>query len=85
MGRAPTSRARPRDRPPTALKLGSEDSKVSGTYTLKFCRDPCVACESRTRGGGEVLCAKSTFFLVHIRQRTEMTHHCRHCSRLHVR
>ena len=27
--------------PPTALKLGSEDSKLGGAYALKFGGDPC--------------------------------------------
>ena len=36
MGQAPTSQARPRDRPPrTTPKLGSKDSQRSGAYTLQ--------------------------------------------------
>ena len=50
-----------RYRPPTVLKLGGKDSKVSGAYTPQFL-SASVACEATTRGGGEVLCAKSSFF-----------------------
>ena len=53
-----------RQRPPTALKLGSEDSQLSGAYVLQDGWGP-VSCEVRTRRSGEVLCAKSTFFLMY--------------------
>ena len=42
----------------TALKLGSEDSQLSGAYDLQVWWRP-VSCEGRTRGSGEVLCAKN--------------------------
>ena len=35
MGQAATSQAISQDTPPTALKLGSEDSTLSGAYTLQ--------------------------------------------------
>ena len=63
-----------RHRPPTALKLGSEDSPL-GEHTLsKFCRDPCPV---RRGLVAAVMCCvrKARFFLC--RQRTEMTHHYR--------
>ena len=67
----------------TALKHDGEDSQNSGAYTLQVLSSS-VPCEARTRGGGEALRAKNTFFLC--RQRTEMTHHYRrHCSRASVR
>ena len=47
--------------PPTALKLGSEDSQLSGAYALQDWWRP-VSCEARTRGSGEVLCAKKHVF-----------------------
>ena len=52
-----------RRRPPTALKLGSEDSQLSGACADQVWWRP-VSCEARTCGSGEVLCAKSTFFPV---------------------
>ena len=47
----------------TPLKHGSEDSQYSGAYALQVWWRP-VSCEAKIRGRGEVLCAKSTFFLV---------------------
>ena len=52
-----------RHRPHTALKLGSGVSQLNGAYALEVWCLP-VSCEARTRGSGEVLCAKSAFFLV---------------------
>ena len=52
-----------RHRPPTALKLGSDDSQLRGAYALEVWWR-LVSCEARTCGSGEVLCAKNTFFLV---------------------
>ena len=54
-----------RHRPPTTLKLDGEDSQLSGEYALQVWWRK-VSCEARTRGNGEVLCAKSEkhFFLV---------------------
>ena len=63
MGQAPTSQSRPRDRPPTALKLGSEDSQLRGPYALHVWWRS-VSCEARNHGSGEVLCAEITFFVV---------------------
>ena len=52
-----------RHRPPTALKLGSEGSTLSGAYTLQVW-SWSVPCEARTRGGDQALCAKIRFFLL---------------------
>ena len=52
-----------RHRLSTDIKLGSEDSQFSGAYAL-YVRWRPVPCEARTRGGSDVLCAKSTFFCV---------------------
>ena len=45
------------------IKLGSEDSQLSGAYPL-YVRWRPVPCKARARGGSDVLCAKSTFFCV---------------------
>ena len=63
--------------------IGREDSQLCGAYRLQGL-SWAVSGEARTRGSGEVLCAKSRFVLV--RQRTEMAHQCRrHFLRVLVR
>ena len=83
----PTSQAKPRDtvhlRP---SNLAARTVSLVEHTLSNLCRDPCPV-GSRTRGSGEVLCAKARFFLC--RQRSEMTHitnhYRRHCSRVSVR
>ena len=65
------------------VKLGSEDSNLSGAYPLQVWWWP-VSCEARNHGSGEV--RKARFFLQLCRQRAEVTHHYRrHSSRVSVR
>ena len=59
MGPAPKSQAIPRDpRPPTALKLGSKDAQLGGTYTFDVLWRS-VPCKTRIHDGGDLLCAKT--------------------------
>ena len=51
MGQAPASQSRPRDRPPTALNLGSEDSQLSGAYALQVWWRS-ASFEARNHGSG---------------------------------
>ena len=46
---------------PTALKITSDDSQLSGTYAL-YVRGCPVFFEAKTCGSGEVLCAQSMLF-----------------------
>ena len=70
MGQAHVPSKTSRRKPPMALKLGTEDSQLSGAYALQvWCRP--VSCEARNHGSGEVLCAKSTFFLVYAVNRND--------------
>ena len=66
LGQAPTSQARPRDRPPTIRPSNLAARTVSLVeYTLSMiCRDAWPV-KARTRGSGEVLCAcaKTHFFV----------------------
>ena len=65
MGQAPTSQARPRYtdhvRP---SNLAARTLSLVEHMLSKFGGDTYVACEARTHGSNEVLCANSTFFLV---------------------
>ena len=65
--------------PLMAVKFGSTDSPLSGAYPLQVLA-LSVPSEARTRGGRQVLCAKTFFFFC--RQRTERTHrYWRHSAR----
>ena len=69
--------------PPTALRLGSEDSQLSGAYALQVWWRSCLVRRGITAA---VKCyvRKSRFFFN--KQPTEMIHHYRrHCSRVSVR
>ena len=64
MGQAPTSQARPHN--PDHLRpsnLAATTLRLVDHILSKFWWLP-VSCEARNRGSGEVLCAKSAFFLV---------------------
>ena len=50
-----------RRRPAAALKLGSEGSMLSGSYTVQLW-SWSVPCQAKTCGGSQVLCAKNTSF-----------------------
>ena len=52
-----------RHRLSTDIKLGSEDSQLSGEYAL-YVRWRPVGCKARARGGSDVLCAKNTLLRV---------------------
>ena len=53
------------------FKLRSEDSQLGEAYDAFQVWWRPVSCEARTRGSGEVLCAKSMFFLVQAANRND--------------
>ena len=62
MGQVPTSQSRPRDA--DHLRPSNWAARtLGGAYALQVWWRS-VSCEARNHGSGEVLCAKSTFFLV---------------------